>query len=98
MAMQTNISIRILKKNLKSIIVSQELLTSVVVNMRQFYFFFQRLPFHLADTVEMSKINLTVGESMFSLFITKMATIQKISLANENTLKTEHFIGYRFYL
>ena len=50
--MQTNIPIQILKKNLKSIIITQELPTDVPVNIGQLNFFFQSLPRHLADTVE----------------------------------------------
>ena len=50
--MQTNIWIQILKKNLKSIIINQELPTDVQVNIWQLIFFFQSLPRHLADTVE----------------------------------------------
>ena len=50
--MQTNILNPDPEKILKSIIITQELPTGVLVNMRQLNFFFQSLPYHLADTVE----------------------------------------------
>ena len=51
--MQTNILNPDPEKILKSIIITQELPTGVLVNMRQLkFFFFQSLPYHLADTVE----------------------------------------------
>ena len=57
--MQANIWIKILEKNLKPLIITQELPTDVPINMGLLKnFFFQSLPLHLADTVENVKNEL----------------------------------------
>ena len=91
--MQTNILNPDPEKMSKSIIITQELPTGVLVNMRQLNFFFSKftLPF-CRYRRRCQKSRSPQVKNCFLHFSTKMAEIQNMSLANENTLKNEHFM------